>query len=343
MDQPTPRAHPRRLVPIGILLAVAIVAGGYFLLQRVRGAGELVLYGNVDIREVTVGFRVAGRLAALNVDEGDTVRAGQELAHLDATPIQLEVDEARAATLALGKRMALLQSGYRPEEIAVARATAAERRATLVDAEQALARQAELRGTGAVAQHVYDDALAARDEARARLAAAEQALAEQQHGYRRQEVAEAEANHARAQAAAAEAEQRLADAVLASPADGVVLTRAVEAGAILAAGTPVFTISLKAPVWARVYVGEPDLGKVPPGRKVLMYTDARPMQPYHGHVGFVSPTAEFTPKTVETPELRTALVYRARIVVDDADSDLRQGMPVTVKLSAGTARSGQAP
>ncbi|HXN10367.1 MAG TPA: HlyD family efflux transporter periplasmic adaptor subunit, partial [Steroidobacteraceae bacterium] len=180
-------------------------------------------------------------------------------------------------------------------------------------------------------------ALAARDEARARLEASEQALAEQRNGYRAQEVAEAQANHTRALAAAAESAQRLADGVLTAPADGIVLTRAVEPGSILGVGTPVFTISLRAPVWARVYVSEPDLGRVAPGRAVLLYTDSHPEHPYHGRIGFVSPDAEFTPKNVETPELRTALVYRTRVIVTDADDALRQGMPVTVRLAGAGA------
>jgi len=330
MDTPTPK---RRIALIA--LGVAVVAGlALFTVFRSRGPGELTLYGNVDIREVTLGFRVAGRLATLAVDEGDPVHAGQELARLDTVPIELELNEARANASAISARLSLLKSGYRVEDVEQARATVVERRAALTNAEQTLARQEQLKGTGAVARRIYDDAVAARDQASARMKAAEQALSELQSGYRKQEVAEAEANHGRAMAAAAQAEQHLTDAVLRAPSDGAVLTRAVEPGAILAAGTPVFTVSLLSPVWARVYVAEPDLGRVPPGREVLLYTDARPNQPYHGRIGFVSPTAEFTPKNVETPDLRTALVYRARVVVADPDPALRQGMPVTVRLAA---------
>jgi len=183
---------------------------------------------------------------------------------------------------------------------------------------------------------VYEDTLATRDEARARLQAANQTLSQLLSGSRREEIAEADANRARAAATAAQSEQRLADAVLRAPADGILLTRAVEPGTILAAGTPVYTLSLLSPVWARIYVSEPDLGRTPPGREVLLYTDGRPDKPYHGRIGFVSPTAEFTPKNVETPELRTALVYRARVIVSDADTGLRQGMPVTVRLAPTT-------
>jgi HlyD family secretion protein len=330
MDTPNPK---RRIATIAA--GVVIVAGLVIVtVSRSRGPGEPTLYGNVDIREVTLGFRVAGRLAALSVDEGDSVHTGQELARLDTTPIDLELNGARATASAAGARLALLRSGYRSEDVEQARASVVERRAALTNAEQALSRQEQLQGTGAVAQRVYDDAVAARDQARARLRAAEQSLAQLESGYRKQEVAEAEANYARSTATAAQAEQHLTDAVLRAPADGVVLTRAVEPGAILAAGSPVFTVSLLAPVWARVYVSEPELGRVVPGRAVLLYTDARPGQPYHGRVGFVSPTAEFTPKNVETPDLRTALVYRARVVVIDPDPALRQGMPVTVRLAA---------
>ena len=240
-------------------------------------------------------------------------------------------------------RAALLHAGARPQEVEQARAVVAERHAVLVNAEQALARQEELKGSGAVAARIYEDAVAGRDQARARLQAASQTLSQLQSGPRREEIAEADSNRARAVATAAQAEQRLTDAVLRSPADGIVLTRAVEPGTILAAGAPVYTVSLLAPVWARLYISEPDLGRTPPGRTVLLYTDGRPAKPYHGRIGFVSPTAEFTPKNVETPELRTALVYRARVVVSDADSGLRQGMPVTVRLAPerGQLQSGQ--
>ena len=323
----------RLLLLIAIVVLVAVVLG--WLWARSARTKELVLYGNVDIREVTIGFRVAGRLEKLEVDEGDAVTAGEEVARLDPTPLELEASEARANAASLGRRMDLLQKGYRPELIAQGRATVAEQQAALTEAEHNLSRQEELKGTGAVAARVYDDAIATRDQARARLRSAEQNLGQLESGYQRQEVSEGEANHQRALASLAGAEQRLKDTVLTAPSDGVVLTRAAERGAILAAGTPVFTLSLRAPVWAVIYVDEANLGRVAPGQSVLLYTDARAGRPYHGKVGYVSPTAEFTPKNVETPQLRTALVYRARIVVSDPDEALRQGMPVTVHFASG--------
>lgn len=325
---------PRRLVlALAGLAACGAVGYAYW---RARGAGpEPVYYGNVDIREVALGFRVAGRLDELAVDEGDRVREGQVLARLDAEPLRRELAEATANARAIEARLALFHAGYRPEDVAQAEALLDERRAGLTSAEQNLARLEQLRDTGAITARSLDEAVAARDEARARLRQAAHGAAQFRAGFRHEEINEAQANLGRARAAAAQAELKLADAALVAPADGVVLTRAAERGAILSAGTTVYTVSLTRPVWVRAYCAEAGLGQVAPGRAVLVYSDSRPSAPYHGQIGFVSPTAEFTPKSVETADLRTALVYRFRVVVSDADDGLRQGMPVTVRLAGG--------
>ena len=231
----------------------------------------------------------------------------------------------------------MFRSGYRKEDVASAQAVLAERQAGLTNAEQTLTRLSELRGTGAISSRTWDDAVAARDEARARLHQAQESARQYERGYRHEEVAEADANLGKAQAAVSQAELRLQDSVLVAPADGIVLTRAAERGAILGAGATIYTLSLTRPVWVRAYCAEPELGEVSPGRAVLVYTDGRRDRPYHGQVGFVSPTSEFTPKNVETADLRTALVYRFRVVVSDPDEGLRQGMPVTVRLARGGA------
>ena len=327
-----PMSNQKKFAVAAVLLAVLAIVGAYFVWGSPGNSHQLTLYGNVDIREVNLGFRVAGRVAMLAADEGDTVHAGQELGRLDSEPVQREVREARAALDALRARLRLVTAGYRAEDVEQARATLAERRAALTNAEQALARQKDMRGTGATSQRNLDDAQAARDEALARLNAAATALSQFQRGYRKEEIAEAQANAARAESSLAQSDLRLEDTVLKSPSDGVILTRAVEPGAVLSSGATVFTLSLSRPIWVRAYVGEPDLGKAVPGSQVEILTDSNPSHPYQGRICYVSPTAEFTPKNVETTDLRTALVYRLRIVVRDADSGLRQGMPVTVKL-----------
>jgi HlyD family secretion protein len=323
-----------RIAAIVVLLAVVVVSA-----LRLYSAqpDSLRIYGNVDIREVNLAFRVAGRVQRLLVDEGDAVQPGQLLAQLDPAPGEREVAEGEANVAALGARLALLRAGYRKEDIAQAAAQVDERRAALGNAEQALARETRLAGSGASTPERLEQAQAARDEAVARLAAGEQALAESRNGFRREEVAEAAANLQRAKAALAQARLRLDDTRLRAPSAGVVLTRAVEPGAMAGTSTTVLTLSLVQPVWVRAYVKETDLAAARPGTPVRIHVDSLPGRTFDGTVGFVSPTAEFTPKNVETPDLRTDLVYRLRIIAQDPRSELRQGMPVTVDLGRPAA------
>jgi len=323
----------------GIILALCalflIGFGTYFYHHYFyeRKAATVTLSGNVDIRQVNVSFRVAGRLKQLAVDEGAQVKAGDVIGELDNQPYVIALADAKAAHAALTAHYALYKKGYRREDIQQARATLTARLAAQLNAGQLLQRQQKLTGTGAASQRLLDDAQSAYDQTTAQVDAARQQVKELSSGYRKEEIAEVEANFQRSAAQLNSAELQLADTVLKAPSSGIIMTRAVEPGTMLAAGSSVFTLSLSDPVWVRAYVAEPDLGKVAPGTKVSVSTDAR-KEPYQGTVGFVSPTSEFTPKSVETADLRTALVYRLRIVIDQPDSQLRQGMPVTVKIAA---------
>ena len=320
----------KKIILISLAVAVAASIAGWLQLHPASQA--LALSGNVDIRQVNLAFRVAGRLKTLRVDEGARVKAGDILGELDKQPYQIALDDANANHAALEARRSLYQQGYRKEDIAQAKATLNAREAALLNASQLLQRQKQLTGTGASSQRALDDAQSAYDQTAALAQAAREQFQALDKGYRKQEVAEAEANHQRSVAQVANAQLQLNDTVLTAPADGIILTRANEPGTILAAGNTVLTLSLTAPVWVRAYVAETDLGKVAPGTKVLVFSDSR-TQPYKAVVGFVSPSADFTPKNVETSDLRTALVYRLRVIVEKPDQLLRQGMPVTVRLA----------
>ncbi len=127
------------------------------------------------------------------------------------------------------------------------------------------------------------------------------------------------------------ARRHLADTTLIVPEEGVVLARVREPGTVVNVGDVVCTVVLSHPTWIRAYVTEPDLERVHPGMAAEIVTDGG--HRYQGRVGYVSPLAEFTPKTVQTPEQRAELVYRLRVIVESADDGLRQGMPVTVRLN----------
>jgi HlyD family secretion protein len=324
----------RRPLVVVIALALLLAAGALaWQLHDSNHGDALTLYGNVDIREVELGFRVGGRLSEVAVEEGDHVRAGSTLARLDAQPLRDALAAARARLEQARANLEKLHRGSRPQEIAAARARVSEAQAGVDQAERDYTRQAALNAEGANSGKVLEAAQAQRDAARARLDSAREALALAVEGPRREDVAAGSAELDAAAAAAAQAQTALEDTTLLAPSDATVLSRAREPGSMLAPGAPVLTLSLRNPLYVRAYVSEPQLGRARPGTSVEVLTDSG-THPYHGQIGFVAPRAEFTPKSVETTDLRTDLVYRLRIVVTDADEGLRQGMPVTVRLGA---------
>lgn len=263
-----------------LLLAVNVLA--YFAFIRHNGNEKdkyLVLYGNVDIREVNLGFRVYGKVKELFFDEGDRVKLGDKLATLDDVPYVEEVSQARA-------NVESLESTYQDY-------------LAKLEKREGLSKES-------ISKEDFDDAVYNAKISAKRLEEAKAALAS--------------------------ALTRLEDTQLNCPSSGTILSRIKEPGSVLNVGEPVFTVSLDSPVWIRAYVNEPDLGKVYPGMTAEIYTDTKGNPTYFGHVGFISPVAEFTPKNVETTDLRTDLVYRLRIILEEPDEGIRQGMPVTVKL-----------
>ncbi|WJD47949.1 MULTISPECIES: secretion protein HlyD [unclassified Enterobacter] len=319
------------------MVAVLAVIGAGTLWYQSRQDQPLTLYGNVDIRTVNLSFRVGGRLQTLNVDEGDRLKAGQTLGVLDRAPYENALLQAKANVSTAQAKYDLTIAGYRDEEIAQAVAAVNQARAAYDYAQNFYQRQQGLWKSRVISANDLENARSSRDQAQASLKSAQDKLSQFRAGNRPQEIAQAKAGLEQAQAQLAQAELDLHDTTLVAPSDGTVLTRAVEPGSMLNAGSTVLTLSLTRPVWVRAYINEQSLGEARPGREILLYTDSRPDKPYHGKIGFVSPTAEFTPKTVETPDLRTDLVYRLRIIVTDADDNLRQGMPITATFQDAAA------
>jgi membrane fusion protein YbhG len=323
--------RPPKVILIALLVAGGL-AGAWWYKTRRAGNGELVLQGNVEVRQVNLSFKVPGRIEILNVDEGDRVRTGQVLASLEKVYFEDTLAQMRAQLGQSEANYTKLKAGNRPEEIAQAKALVAEREATLTNARITRTRAEALLKSPAGSQKAFDDASAAERQAQASLNSAREALRLQEIGFRTEDIALAKAQFEERKANLQTAERQLTDADLIAPSDGVVLSRVREVGAIVQAGETVYVLSLTSPVWVRTYVSEPDLGRIKPGMEVSVHTDTPSGKVYKGRVGFISTAAEFTPKTVETTELRTALVYRIRVIVDGTADELRQGMPVTIDL-----------
>jgi HlyD family secretion protein len=323
----------KRLLLVIILLA-ALGAAAYWLLQRQKGEvrREITLYGNMDLRQVALAFNGSQRIARLLVEEGDHVQPGQELGVLEKDRLEASVLQSQGKVEAQRHAVERLENGTRPEEIAQARANAQSARVDLKNARLRHDRLKKVVSTGAASEQDVDNARTEMDVAEARLEVTQKALDLAVAGPRKEDIAEAKARLRADEAELARLQKELADATLISPTQGVIQNRILEPGEMASPGKPVFTIAVTDPKWARTYVTGPDLGKVRNGMAAAITTDSFPGKRYEGWVGFISPTAEFTPKSVETTELRTALVYEVRVHVRDPSDELRLGMPVTVHL-----------
>lgn len=266
------------------ILIILLLAASLWLFKRQKternDPNQIVLYGNVDIREVDISFRIDGRINEVLFDEGDTVKKGDLMITLDKEPYEDIVRQTYAQ----------IQSA----------------KATYENTEVLYKRRTELIENGSISQEDFDQAQANWYIAKGNL-----------------DLSEAQA---------ATALTNLKDTLVYAPTDGWILTRIREPGSVVRATDPVLTLSVKSPVWVRAYVNEKQLGNIYPNMPAKVYTDTPDGKVYEGHIGFISPMTEFTPKTVETTQLRTDLVYRIRVIVDTPDLGLRQGMPVTVKL-----------
>lgn len=324
----------RIVVVVAVILALG--AGAWWWMHRHGARHELTLYGNLDLRQVELPFNNADRITEVLAQEGDHVRRGQILAKLDTSRLGPQLAQAQAVADAQAQVVARMHNGSRPQEIGQARANAAAAEADATDAAAKYHRQKDLWDSSqgrALSRQDLEDAKTGADSAQARAVAQQKSLDLTVAGPREEDVAQAEAQLRADQAQVAVLQRQFADADLVAPLDAVVRSRIAEPGEIASPQKAAFSLAITDPKWVRAYVSEPDLGLVHPGETGTITVDAFPNQAFQGWIGFISPTAEFTPKTVQTEELRSSLVYEIRVFVKDPHDVLRLGMPATVHLA----------
>lgn len=334
---------PRLLKVLVVLLVLGGAAAGvyyYHLRVEQKPRDVLILYGNVDIRQIHLAFHANGRVSRVLVEEGDRVQPGQLVAELDPVRYQANLARAQAEVAAQQEVLGRLLAGSRPQEIAEARAHLNSAEASLRDVANLYQRNKELYQRRAISSQTMDNIQARYESAQAAVRQAQEALNLVIEGPRKQDIAAARAQLAALQAAQRLAARELADTKLFAPKEGVIQQRILEPGDMASPQTPALTVALTNPIWVRAYLPEVDLGKVGLGLSAHITTDSFPGQVYKGWVGFISPTAEFTPKTVQTPQLRTKLVYRVRVFACNPRNQLRLGMPVTVEIPLNQKPAG---
>lgn len=317
-----------------VAFAAAAAAGIWYAGPQPRPRG-VVLYGNVDQRQVELAFIDSERVAEVLVEEGAVVEPGQVLARLETRRLRDRIAVLEAQVKSSQAALTRLQNGTRPEEIDQAKAAVAASKAEVAFADQQYARYQGIwtKSKGvAVSQQDVEETRLRLNVASARLRQDEEALRLAEIGPRWEDVAEAEARLLENERALEEQRKKLGDAELRSPGKSVVRSRLLEPGDMASSGKAVFSLAILSPKWIRAYVSETELGLVKPGMRAVAFTDSHPKDGIDGRVGFISSVAEFTPKTVQTEDLRTSLVYEIRIYVHDPEDRLRLGMPATVKF-----------
>ena len=325
----------KKVVPIAIVGLLALGLLAYWLLHRGDDSDAIVLHGNVDLRQVELPFNDSERIAEVLVEEGAKVQRGQVLARLDSGRLMPRIQQAEARVAAQKDALRKLQNGSRPEEVAQARAGVAAAQAEAANARSQFERlqgiSEESKGRAVSPQDLDAAATAARmSEARAENVrkTLELALA----GPRNEDIDQAKAQLDSAQADLALLQRQLKDIDLVAPTDGVIRNRLMEPGELATPQRPVFSIAITNPKWIRAYLSESELSNVRIGSTAAVTVDSAPGAPLQGTVRFISSSAEFTPKTVQTEELRTSLVYEVRVFVEDTEDLLRLGMPATVTI-----------
>ena len=265
----------------------------------------------------------------MNAEEGDRVHKGDVLATLNTTPLELTIARCQAQIAQQKAVVAKMHNGSRPEEIAEAAASVQSAQAEADNAAADYQRMSTLYAKNAISRQTLDTAEAKAKSTAAALAQARSAHELANNGYRQEDIDAAEAQMQSLENELETAQYNLSQATLIAPQDGVIRSRLVEPGDMASPSTPVYTLSLDTTKWIRAYIGEDKLGQIHEGQTATVTIDSA-QPPLTGQVGYISGTAEFTPKSVETEDLRTSLVYEVRIYVTDSNNVLRLGMPATV-------------
>ncbi len=339
----------KRVIPIVILLAAALAGGMYFypkLIKKPAPVNEINLSGNIEAHESLVSFKVPGRIVELPVEEGQQVEQGALLARIEDADSRQKVRIDEAAVRVRESNLALTLAGTREQEVKAAHQSVLDAQADLDEKKIDNDRAQRLFSKDEISAQDRDMAATALKRSEAIFKAAQQRSNEAMEGSRKEDIEIARANLNEANANLGLSQVNLGYAVLRAPSSGVITVRQAELGEVVEPGSPVVTLADLDHLWLRAYIAETDLGSIHWGQEATVTTDTYPGKHYHGRISFISPDAEFTPKSVQTNQERVTLVYRIKVDLDNATHELKPGMPADVHIelaAAGAQPLGSAP
>jgi HlyD family secretion protein len=338
----------KKLLLFLIILVAAVIAVAYIYPRwttKREASNTLTLSGNIEAHESLVSFKVTGRIVELPVEEGQWVEAGTLLARLDDADYRQKIDIDDANLKVRESNLALTLAGSREQEIKAAHAAVLDAQADLQEKKLDDERARRLFARDAISAQDRDLADTALKRATAAYESAQQRYDQIKEGSRKEDIRIAQANVAAARQSLGLSRINLDYTRLLAPNAGVISVRQAELGEVVSPGTPIVTLSDLDHVWLRAYIAEPDLGKIRWGQDATLTTDTFPGKKYHGRISFISSTAEFTPKSVQTYKERVTLVYRIKIDVDNPNHELKPGMPAdaNIKLNVPNRPAGFAP
>jgi HlyD family secretion protein len=336
----------KRVIPIVILLAGVVAAGVYYyprLIRKPAPVNQLTLSGNIEAHESLVGFKVPGRIVDLPIEEGQQVEQGALLARLDDADYKQRVSIDEATVRVRDSSLALTLAGTRQQEVKAAQQTMKDAEADLDEKKIDNQRAQQLFVKDEVSAQERDLTATALKRAEAIFKASQQRYNEAVEGSRKEDIAIAHANLNEAGANLGLSRVNLGYTVLRAPFAGVVTVRQAELGEVVSPGSPVITLSDLDHIWLRAYVAETDLGRIHWGQEATITTDTYPGKQYHGRISFISPDAEFTPKSVQTYKERVTLVYRIKIDIDNPNHELKPGMPADTRIDLASGKQNANP
>jgi HlyD family secretion protein len=320
-----------RLVLLGLACGLWLSSAGGC---RKDEAGVVHLNGRLEAKQVDLAPKVAGRVLDVLVHEGDRVRAGDLLVRLDLGDTAIAVQRDQQGFLSAEANYRDYVEGSRPPEIQAAEADVADKEAKLTLARRELERQRSLLETKIGTQQDFDSAKTAAESAEAALKASSEQLKLAREGFRKFKTQQARHDMDRAQSVLRQSQTLAAEAEIRAPGDGVILHRIAEPGLLLGPTQPALTMAFSNRLYVRAFIPETDLGKVRTGLPATVSVDAFPGRTFPAHVTEISPTAEFTPKPVDTRSVRVELVYAAKVDLDRGWMEpLVPGQPADVAVS----------